>query len=251
MGLEKQLSYRMFQQREEDKNHVGFEEEYVLYHAVASGDIETVRSYAQEYKKADAASNANNGILSKNPLQNTKYHFVIFTALITRLCVENGMEREKAYTLSDLYINKMDTCTDSSTILNIQGDLLLDFTAQMSHLEKENIYSIQVTRVIDYIYRNLQKKLLVSEIAAALGLNASYLSKLFKKETGQCINHFIRQKKIKAASNMLKFSDYSYSDIAEYFCFTSQSYFIQCFKQEMGCTPKEYKEKYYHVGMKL
>lgn len=251
MGLEKQLSYRMFQQREEDKNHVGFEEEYVLYHAVASGDIETVRSYAREYKKADAASNANNGILSKNPLQNTKYHFVIFTALITRLCVENGMERERAYTLSDLYINKMDTCTDSSTILNIQGDLLLDFTAQMSHLEKENIYSIQVTRVIDYVYRNLQKKLLVSEIAAALGLNASYLSKLFKKETGQCINHFIRQKKIKAASNMLKFSDYSYSDIAEYFCFTSQSYFIQCFKQEMGCTPKEYKEKYYHVGMKL
>lgn len=251
MGLEKQLSYRMFQQREEDKNHVGFEEEYVLYHAVASGDIETVRSYAREYKKADAASNANNGILSKNPLQNTKYHFVIFTALITRLCVENGMERERAYTLSDLYINKMDICTDSSTILNIQGDLLLDFTAQMSHLEKENIYSIQVTRVIDYIYRNLQKKLLVSEIAAALGLNASYLSKLFKKETGQCINHFIRQKKIKAASNMLKFSDYSYSDIAEYFCFTSQSYFIQCFKQEMGCTPKEYKEKYYHVGMKL
>ena len=251
MGLEKQLSYRMFQQREEDKNHVGFEEEYVLYHAVASGDIETVRSYAREYKKADAASNANNGILSKNPLQNTKYHFVIFTALITRLCVENGMEREKAYTLSDLYINKMDTCTDSSAILNIQGDMLIDFTARMSRLEKENIYSIQVTRVIDYVYRNLQKKLLVSEIAAALGLNASYLSKLFKKETGQCINHFIRQKKIKAASNMLKFSDYSYSDIAEYFCFTSQSYFIQCFKQEMGCTPKEYKEKYYHVGMKL
>lgn len=251
MSLEKQLNYRMFLQREENKSHVGFEEEYVLYHAVASGDIETVKGYAREYKKADAVSNANNGILSKNPLQNTKYHFVIFAALITRLCVENGMEREKAYTLSDLYINKMDACKTSSVILNIQGDMLLDFTKQMSRLEKENIYSIQVTNAVNYIYRNLQKKLSLSEIAAALDLNASYLSKLFKKETGQCISRFIRQKKIRAASNMLKFSDYSYSDIAEYFCFTSQSYFIQCFRQEMGCTPKEYKEKYYHVGMKL
>lgn len=251
MGLEKQLSYRMFEQREHGSSHVGFEEEYALYHAVASGDIETAMEYAREYKKADAASNANNGILSKNPLQNTKYHFVIFAALITRLCVENGLEREKAYTLSDLYINKMDACTSTSAILNIQGDMLLDFTTQMSRLEKENIYSIQVERAIDYIYKNIQKKLFASEIAKALNLNASYLSKLFKKETGQCINHFVRQKKIKAASNMLKFSNYSYSEIAEYFCFTSQSYFIQCFKQEMGCTPKEYKEKYYHIGMKL
>ena len=75
MSLEKQLSYRMFEQRELGSSHVGFEEEYALYHAVASGNIETAMEYAREYKKADAASNANNGILSKNPLQNTKYHF--------------------------------------------------------------------------------------------------------------------------------------------------------------------------------
>ncbi|MCI8769685.1 MAG: AraC family transcriptional regulator [Lachnospiraceae bacterium] len=251
MSLEKQLNYRMFLQREENRNHVEFEEEYALYHAVASGDIETVKEYAKEYKKADATSNANNGVLSKNPLQNTKYHFVIFAALITRLCVENGMEREKAYTLSDLYINQIDTCTSSSSVLNIQGDLLLDFTTQMSRLEKEQVYSIQVSRAIDYIYRNLQKKLSAAEIAETLHLNASYLSKLFKKETNQCISQFIRQKKVQAASNMLKFSEYSYSDIAEYFCFTSQSYFIQCFKKEMGCTPKEYREKNYHKGMEI
>lgn len=251
MGLEKQLSYRMFRQREENKNHVGYEEEYTLYHAVASGDIEKVKKYAKEFKKTDAVSNVNNGVLSENPLQNTKYHFVIFAALITRLCVENGMEREKAYTLSDLYINKMDVCTTSGAILNIQGDMVLDFTTQMSQLEKENIYSIQITRAIDYIYKNLQKKLSVAEIADDLKLNTSYLSSLFKKETGQCITHFIRQKKIKAASNMLKFSDYSYSEIAEYFCFASQSHFIQCFKQETGLTPKEYKEKYYHIGLTM
>lgn len=251
MGLEKQLNYRLFQQREENIVHVGYEEEYDLYHAVASGDINKVTSYAKEYKRKDAVSNTHNGILSKNPLQNTKYHFVVFTALITRLCVENGMEREKAYTLSDLYINEMDTCTTPASVLNLQGDMLLDFTKQMLQIEKERIYSIQVSRAMDYIYHNLQSPLTLADIADTLKVNSSYLSSLFKKETGQGINNFIRQKKIHAAANMLKFSDYSYAEISEYFCFSSQSYFIQCFKKETGYTPKEYRMKYYHAGLDL
>lgn len=251
MTSEKELNYRLFQQREENVRHVEYQDEYALYHAVASGDIETVKRYANDYKRSDASGNPKNGILSKKPLQNTKYHFVIFTALITRLCVENGMERETAYTLSDLYINEMDVCTTSSSILNLQGDMLLDFTKRMLQIEKEDVYSIQVTRAIDYIYHNLQKKLTITDIAEALNINGSYLSNLFKKETGQCINHFILQKKIQAACNMLKFSDYSYAEISEYFCFSSQSYFIHCFKQETGCTPKEYRTKYYHAGLDL
>ena len=165
--------------------------------------------------------------------------------------MENGLEREKAYTLSDLYINEMDTLTTSGAILNLQGDMLLDFAKQMLEKEKEDVFSIQITRAIDYIYHNLQKRLTTSDVAKALNINNSYLSHLFKKETGQCINHFIRQRKIQAAANMLKFSEYSYADISEYFCFSSQSYFIQCFRQEMGCTPKEYRTKYYHAGLEL
>lgn len=248
MGSDRELNYRLFRQREEALEHVGYEEEYELYFAIASGNLALVENYAKDYMKPDAAGNENNGILSKNPLQNTKYHFVIFTALITRLCVEHGMLREEAYTLSDLYINKMDVCKKSQDILHIQGEMLLDFTKRMAELEKNRVFSLPIMHAIDYINKHLQDALTLESIAAVLELNASYLSHLFKKETGRNVKEYIMHRKIKAAKNMLIYSDMSYSDIAEYFNFSSQSYFTSCFRKATGQTPHQYRQTHYQAA---
>ena len=184
---------------------------------------------------------------TKDPLQNTKYHFVIFTALITRLCVEYGMPREEAYTLSDLYINKIDICNDSQKILYIQGEMLLDFTGRMAAIEKKEVFALPVMQAIDYINKHLQESLTLSTIAEFLDLTPSYLSYLFKKETGTNIKEYIIKKKLKGAETMLIYSDMKASDIAEYFNFSSQSYFIACFKKATGQTPRQYRKNHYHV----
>ena len=57
MGIERELSYRMFHQREEQLEHVGYEGEARLYFAVATGDISLVKEYAQNYMKPDATGN--------------------------------------------------------------------------------------------------------------------------------------------------------------------------------------------------
>ena len=248
MRIDQELNYRLFRQREEALEHVGYEEEYELYFAIASGNISLVEKYAANYMRPNAVGNENNGILSKNPLQNTKYHFVIFTALITRLCVEYGMLREEAYTLSDLYINKIDVCEHSHDILHIQGEMLLDFTKRMAKLDKNNVFSLPAMHAIDYINNHLQSPLTLEGIANTLNLNASYLSHLFKKETGRNIKEYIVHKKIKAAESMLIYSDMNYSDIAEYFNFSSQSYFISCFRKATGQTPRQYRQSHYQTA---
>ena len=55
----------------------------------------------------------------------------------------------------------------------------------------------------------------------------------------------ITTKRIEAAGNMLKFSDYSCIDISNYLCFSSESHFIQVFKKHTGYTPKIYREKFF------
>lgn len=248
MGTNRELNYRLFRQREEALEHVAYEEEYELYFAVASGNTDLVVEYAKDYMKPDAMGNEKNGLLSKNPLQNTKYHSVIFTALITRLCVEHGMLREEAYTLSDLYINRIDVCQNIPDVLHIQGELLLDFTNRMAKLEQAKVYSLPVLHAIDYINKHLQSPLALDEIANVLSLNPTYLSHLFKKETGKNIKEYIMQKKIKAAESMLIYSDMSYSAIAEYFHFSSQSYFISCFRKATGQTPRQYRQSHYQTA---
>lgn len=52
--------------------------------------------------------------------------------MITRLCVEHGLEQELAYTMSDLYINKMDELQQAEAIISLQNDMLLDFTQKMA-----------------------------------------------------------------------------------------------------------------------
>ena len=141
MKTNQELSYRLFRQREDAFEHVAYEEEYQLYYAVAAGNLSYVEQVAKNYMTPYAVGNEKNGILSQNPIQNMKYHAVIFITLITRICVEHGMLREDAYTLSDLYINRIDVCKKSPEILHLQGEALLDFTERMAKLEKENVYS--------------------------------------------------------------------------------------------------------------
>lgn len=82
--------------------------EYSFYTAVKTGDMETVVANCKE----DAFIHLEGtGVLSRNTLTNIKYHFVVTAAMLTRYCIDGGLEPEQAYRLSDFYILKMDTCT--------------------------------------------------------------------------------------------------------------------------------------------
>ena len=86
----------------------------------------------------------------------------------------------------------------------------------------------------------------VQVLSEYTGLSASYLSRLFKKELGISISDYILEKKIEKSENLLKYSDYSLVDIANYLAFSSQSHFIQTFKKAVGITPNKYRNQYYH-----
>ena len=76
-------------------------EEFLFYEAVMSGDVEAVRKNCEQERFMDSEGV---GVLSKDPITNLKYHFVITTAMITRLCRQRGMELEQAFRMSDFYI---------------------------------------------------------------------------------------------------------------------------------------------------
>ena len=53
------------------------------------------------------------------------------------------------------------------------------------------------------------------------------------------------EEKIEVAKKLLQYSDYSMIDIANRLSFSSQSHFIQQFREIVGMTPKKYKDLYY------
>lgn len=216
-------------------------EEYAFYDAVSRGDIDTVRRNCEMGRFTDLKGI---GILSRDMLTNMKYHFVITTAMITRSCMDAGMNMEQAYHLSDFYILKLDTIHNIQTLASLHTKMVLDFTGKMQLLRKGPT-SKPVTACIDYIYTHVGARITTDELADYVQLSPSHLSRLFKKEIGMTISDYIREKKIEQAQHLLKYSDYSLIDIANHLSFSSQSHFIQTFRQLVGMTPKKYRNLYY------
>ena len=231
---------------EEPLSHRPLEEEYSFYQAVVSGDLAFVQKNCSENTFTNPKGM---GILSTNPLTNIKYHFVVTVAMITRRCVEAGMELEHAFRLSDFYILKMDSCTSIESISNLHREMAFDYTRKMMLVKKESILSKPVVLCVDYIYSHINKRITVEELAEHTGLSPSYLSRLFKKELSISISEYICEMKIEKAQHFLKYSDYSLIEIANYLAFSSQSHFIQIFKKMTGVTPKKYRDHYYRTSL--
>lgn len=226
---------------EEEKFHRPLNDEQLFFHAVSSGDIDFVRQNCKEKRFTETEGV---GILSRNQVTNLKYHFVITTAFITRLCVESGMEMEQAFRLSDFYILKLDYLHSLSEIAYLHDRMVLDFTGKMRFLIRNQRMPKTVITCIDYIYAHIKERITVEDLAQYTGLSVSYLSRLFKKETGVSVSDYVREKKIEKAQHLLKYCDYSLVEIANYLSFSSQSHFIQLFKDFTGITPKKYRNLY-------
>lgn len=241
ININKALTDTEFKNREYMITHLPYEREMAFYQSIKMGNIEEAKRL---FKPLGGESF---GILSEDRLRNLKYHLVITIAFITRYCIEGGMEMETAYNLSDIYIGRVDKCTKEEEIHVIHREIVDDYANRMHTIIKNGIFSKPVVICLDYIYDNLHNKISLNDIAKETGLSAPYLSKLFHKEVGETISRYIIQKRVEAAKNLLKYSDYSCIEISNYLCFNSESYFIQVFKSYTKMTPKEYREKFFRT----
>ena len=219
-------------------------EEFLFYQAVATGNVEAVRKNCEQGRFVESEGV---GILSRNPITNLKYHFVITTAMITRLCRQHGMELEQAFRLSDFYIQKLDDIHSVEGVHLLHDEMVIDFTEKMRRLHRADTNSRHINDCKEYIYSHIKERITIEDLADEFGVSASYLSRLFKQQTGVSVSVYIREQKIEVAKNLLRFSDYSMIDIANRLSFSSQSHFIQQFRESVGMTPKKYRDEYYMV----
>ncbi len=219
-------------------------EEFLFYQAVSNGDVEAVKENCAQERFLDSDGV---GVLSRNPVTNLKYHFVITTALVTRLCKQKGMGLEQAFRMSDFYIQRLDDIHTLQGIRNLHDEMVLDYTEKMRRFSRSDTNSKHISVCKEYIYSHIKERITVEDLADELGVSASYLSRLFKKETGDSVSAYIRAQKMEIAKNLLQYSDYSMIDIANRLSFSSQSHFIQQFREFVGITPKKYRDMHHTV----
>ena len=242
MNTARELNYRLYIYRDENFTRSDVRREFSVYDMIRNGETDLLKETLEE-RKANFLTGK--GVLSENPLKNMMYHFIVSTAIISRVCLDGGMSHEDAYTLSDLYIRKADLISDPGKILDLLYEMQLDYALRMNSLSrKEHSYSPYVRHAIDYIYDHLHEKLTMEALAHNEDLNPSYFSTLFARDVGISVKKYILRARLTTGRNMLSNPDFSISDIAFSLRFSSQSAFTAAFKKEFSCTPAQYRKNY-------
>lgn len=221
----------------EDIYHHTYQEEVKTMDYIREGNLEEVVGAVELL-----ASTA--GKLSENEIRNERNLGICSITLATRAAIEGGAAPAKAYKLSDLYINKIDQCKRMTEIFEYRKRSLYDFAKLVVEEREKRANSRYTEQCKEYIRKYYHQKICIPDIAEALGVSESHLSRIFKKETGESIQKYSMHMRIERAENLLKYSEASLTEISEYLCFSSQSYFGKVFKVYKNMTPKQYRDYY-------
>ncbi len=95
-----------------------------------------------------------------------------------------------------------------------------------------------------YIKNNINKKITVNDIAAHIGINRSYLSRLFKERNGVSPQQYLTTAKINAAAQYLKNTDISVTGAAQSVGYTDYRVFNKVFRRHFNASPSEWRNKH-------
>lgn len=230
-----------------DKSHASMEYENLICRIVREGDMDALMTAFSE----DAFDvEKNGGDVAKNTSKKMEYYVITLIILISRAAIEGGLRPEVSLTLSDIYMRKVEACKSEGELMMIGAKAQVEFTRRVQEARAERSKYVYIEECKDYIAKNLRKPMKVGDIAPAIGVNRSYLTRKFSEIEGISIQNYIVRERCSHAANLLKYSDYPISIISEYFCFSSQSHFGKQFKEIYGMTPNEYRSKNKYIVTK-
>ena len=182
------------------------------------------------------------GVQGREPLQQARISVIVFTSLVCRAAMEGGLNPEIAYSLGDSYIQTAVNSNDTGELASLAATMYHDFVFRVHHLRVNPDYSPAIQKCCDYIELSLNKRIQFSDLAALTGYTEYYLTEKFKKETGTPLFLYIRYAKVERAKVLLESTDMSVREIADCLAFNTVNYFIQSFRETVGCTPLQYRK---------
>ena len=100
----------------------------------------------------------------------------------------------------------------------------------------------KIYKVLNYINQHLDESLTNEKLAGTVLMVSNSFARLFKQQTGQTPQDFIRKKRVENASRLLYHSDQSIKQISDECGFNDRYYFTRVFSREMGVSPARYRK---------
>lgn len=232
------LFYYMHQQDEHISNHSYAEEEYTQ-ELIKNGDVERMEARMRNFHMIYPP------VFPNEPIKTDKYMLIGTVSILARIAIEGGASAAESMRISDLLFQKIDQCRSSQDIMAVRKSAYVDFTRLVRSANSRGNINKYVKDCKKDIAARIFDKISLDDIASDLGIRKTYLAKLFSDAEGMSVGQYILNEKLKAAKDMLTYSDETISEIALRLGFSSQSYFGKLFRSSFGITPKEYRNHFH------
>ncbi len=157
--------------------------------------------------------------------------------------IQGGVYPPEANWVADralLRISRMDD--DLSVIPDICREAGTELCALVRKSKLDDTGNFYVEQAKRHMATHLTQDLRVTDVAQAVGLSSTYLSRLFKARTGQTMRSFLAAERIKTAQHLLITGEATIAQIASLLRFCDQSHFTRVFREHTGLTPRQYRD---------
>lgn len=101
--------------------------------------------------------------------------------------------------------------------------------------------SERIKEMLQFIHDNFSEELSVAQIARSAAVSESECLRCFRAAIGTTPIRYVKQYRIQRAAQLLTATRERICDIAARCGFQDMSYFTKTFREQKGCTPKEYR----------
>ena len=132
-------------------------------------------------------------------------------------------------------------CMKQSLLYRILDSLLEDFRLDPDAAGAAYSDDVKLMQILQYIGRNFQDSVSLTELADQMYMSKSTLSRFFKKETGVYFADYVNEIRLQYAAEDLIYSGKNITRIASDCGFSNPSAFNKIFREHFGKSPTEYR----------
>lgn len=221
------------------KNGSGYVNCDTKHYPVKKGDVVVVNSYATHQIIADESIDRICLIIDNSfcKYHNIDISHLRFTPFINNEYLNDYFDKVvEAYNYNGEFKYAQIQCA----VLNLLLFLCRNYSTP--NTDQTTTYSAgeMVRLSVEYIKKNLNKKISAYSVAANVGLSKYHFLREFKKKTGFTLSNYINIIRCEYAKELLYSGKYTVKEVALLCSFDNFSYFTNVFKKHTGSLPSDY-----------
>lgn len=220
------LSMRLLEKRYSDENR--------LIQAVSQGQTHKAEMLISHFSAVHIDRRA------PDMIRNLKNYLIVVNVLMRKAAEYGAVHPLHIDSLSSRLARQIEQTNGEEALFRLANEIVRKYCLLVRNHSMKG-HSLLVRKILVRIDSDLTADLSLKAQADFLDVNPSYLSTLFKKETGTTLTEYVNRKRVEHGIFLLNTTQMQIQTVAQNCGISDVNYFTKTFKKIVGKTPKDYR----------